>query len=58
MNQEVKGYFYACFPTTEGYYDLYLFLSGQPRWIIGITREELVSVFKESSDGDFLTVKI
>jgi len=58
MNQEVKGYFYACFPTTEGYYDLYLFLSGQPRWVIGITRDELARVFEESKDGDFLTVRI
>lgn len=58
MKQEVKGYFYACFPTTEGYYDLYLFLSGQPRWVIGMTREELARVFEEAGEGSLLTVKI
>lgn len=58
MTQEISGYFYSCIQTAPGYYDLYLFLSGEPRWIIGITGEELARVFKESSDGDFLTVRI
>lgn len=58
MNNCIRGFMYSCIPTVEGHYDLILKSNGDALVIFGVTREELVQIFKEAGDSLYLTIKL